>query len=124
MASTPTTIAELFRSLGLTLTVRSAAGEDEDEAWACTLTRPDGKTYEIESVTFFDVDPDTGDEWIVEPGPSRVLSVLAGGDGEDEDEGEDDRNGEDAAAAEAAAREFLGDEAYDLLNELDAAGLA
>jgi hypothetical protein len=118
MASTPTTIAELFRSLGLTLTVRSAA--DEDEAWACTLTRPDGRTYEIESVTFFDVDPDTGDEWIVEPGPSRVLSVLAGGDVEDEDGGE---SGESAEAAEAAARDFLGDEAYELLNELDAAGL-
>jgi hypothetical protein len=115
MTSTPTTIAGLFRSLGLTLTVRSAA--DEDEAWACTLTRPDGKTYEIESVTFFDVDPDTGDEWIVEPGPSRVLSVLAGGDVEDE-EGEE--AGEDA---EAEARAFLGDEAWALLNELDAAGL-
>lgn len=118
MTATATTIGELFRSLGLTLTVRSVA--DEDEAWACTLTRPDGKTYEIESVSFFDVDPETGDEWIVEPSPSRVLSVLAGGDVEDEDDGDDEEAGEDA---EAAAREFLGDEAYELLNELDAAGL-
>ena len=77
MSDTPTTLAELFRSLGLSLTVRAI--EDEDEAWACTLTRPDGTTHEIESVSFFDVDPDTGEEWIVEPTPSRVLSVLAGG---------------------------------------------
>jgi hypothetical protein len=120
MTATPTTIGELFRSLGLTLTIRTAEGEEE-EAWACTLTRPDGETYEIESVSFFDVDPETGDEWIVEPSPSRVLSVLAGGDVEDEDgDGEDD---EDAAAeAEAAARAFLGDEAYERLNELDAEG--
>ena len=68
-------------------------------------------------VSFFDVDPETGDEWIVEPSPSRVLSVLAGGDVEDEDgETADDD-------AEAAARAFLGDEAYELLNELDAQGL-
>jgi hypothetical protein len=118
MTETPATIGELFRSLGLTLTVRSVA--DEDEAWACTLTRPDGETYEIESVSFFDVDPETGDEWIVEPSPSRVLSVLAGGDVEDEENGETEEAGEDA---EAAARAFLGDEAYELLNELDAAGL-
>lgn len=118
MTATATTIGELFRSLGLTLTVRSVA--EEDEAWACTLTRPDGKTYEIDSVSFFDVDPETGDEWIVEPSPSRVLSVLAGGDVEDEDGSEHEEAGEDA---EAAAREFLGDEAYELLNELDAAGL-
>jgi hypothetical protein len=112
--STPTTFGELFRSLGLTLTVRPIA--DEDEAWACTLTRPDGQTYEIESVSFFDVDPDTGDEWIVEPTPSRVLSVLAGGDVEDED-------GEDAAPdTEAAARAFVGDEAYELLLQLDEEG--
>jgi hypothetical protein len=112
--STPTTFGELFRSLGLTLSVRSIA--DEDEAWACTLTRPDGQTYEIESVSFFDVDPDNGDEWIVEPTPSRVLSVLAGGDVEDE-------NGEDAATdTEASARAFLGDEAYDLLLQLDEEG--
>jgi len=118
MASTPTTTAELFRSLGLTLTVRSV--EDEDEAWACTLTRPDGETYEIESVSFFDVDPDTGDEWIVEPTPSRALSVLAAGDIEDEDDATaSDEAGVDAVAA---ARAFLGDEAYVLLNELDAAG--
>jgi hypothetical protein len=115
MTATPATIGELFRSLGLTLTIRAAAGEDD--AWACTPTRPDGETYEIESVSFFDVDPDTGDEWVVEPGPSRVLSVLAGGDVEDEDGAE---AGEDA---EAAARAFLGDEAYELLNELDAEGL-
>jgi hypothetical protein len=118
MTATPTTIAELFRSLGLTLTVRSV--EDEDEAWACTLTRPDGRTYEIESVSFFDVDPDTGEEWMVEPSPTRALSVLAGGDEEDDEDGQ---TGEDAEAAEAAAREFLGDEAYELLNELDAAGI-
>ena len=115
MTATPATIGELFRSLGLTLTIRAAEGEDD--AWACTITRPDGQTYEIESVSFFDVDPDTGDEWIVEPGPSRVLSVLAGGDVEDEDGAE---AGEDA---EAAARAFLGDASYELLNELDAEGL-
>jgi hypothetical protein len=120
MTETATSIGELFRSLGLTLTVRAAEGEEE-EAWACTLARPDGRTYEIESVSFFDVDPETGEEWIVEPSPSRVLSVLAGGDVEDEDEGDDDEDGHEAAAdAEAAARAFLGDEAYDLLNELDA----
>jgi hypothetical protein len=79
MTTTPTTPAELFRSLDLTLTVRAAA--DEDDAWMCVLARPDGRTYEIESVTFFDVDPDTGDEWTVEPEPTRVLGVLAGGDG-------------------------------------------
>src|SRR5450759_4141695 len=80
MSDAPTTLAELFRSLGLSMTVR--ADEAEAEAWACTLTRPDGVTYEIESVSFFDVDPDTGEEWIVEPTPSRVLSVLAGVDAE------------------------------------------
>jgi hypothetical protein len=129
--SAPTTLAELFRSLGLSLTVRSAA--DEDDAWACTLTRPDGAIHEVESVTFFDVDPDTGEEWVVEPTPSRVLSVLAGGDAEDDgEEGEDDGEGndgdaaEDAAAladAEAAARKFLGDEGYETLLRLDAEGL-
>jgi hypothetical protein len=113
MTAEPVTLAELFRSLELTLTVRPAA--DEDEAWACTLTRPDGRTFEIESVSFFDVDPDTGDEWIVEPGPTRVLGVLAGGDVETEDEA-----GEGAAGdAEAAARAFLGDGAYELLLRLD-----
>jgi hypothetical protein len=117
MTDTPASIGELFRSLGLTLSVRAAtaAGDDDEEAWACTLTRPDGRTYEIDSVAFFDVDPDTGEEWIVEPSPSRVLSVLAGGDVEDEEGGD---AGEDA---ERAAREFLGDEAYDLLGTLDAA---
>jgi hypothetical protein len=115
MTDTPETIGELFRSLGLSLTVRAAvAGEDDEQAWACTVTRPDGKTYEIDSVAFFDVDPDTGEEWEVEPSPSRVLSVLAGGEVEDE---EGDDAGEDA---EAAARAFLGDEAYDLLVALDA----
>jgi hypothetical protein len=117
MTTTPTTIGELFRSLGLTITIRAAQGDDEDEAWACTLTRPDGRTYEIDSVSFFDVDPDTGEEWPVEPSPSRVLAVLAGGEVEDED-------GEEAGEeAEAAARDFLGDEAYELLGELDAEGL-
>jgi len=112
--TTPTTFSELFRSLDLSLTVRSIT--DEEEAWACVLTRPDGQTYEIDSVSFFDVDPDTGDEWIVEPTPSRVLSVLAGGDVEDE-------NGDDAAAdTQAAARAFLGEEAYEVLLQLDEAG--
>jgi hypothetical protein len=44
-----------------------------------------------------------------------VLSVLAGGDVEDED---GDDAGEDA---EAAARAFLGDESFALLSTLDAA---
>ncbi len=110
---TPTTLGELFRSLGLSLTIRPAA--DEEDAWSCTLSRPDGATYDIDSVTFFDVDPDTGDEWTVEPGPSRVLGVLAGGDVEAED-----AEGESAASeTEAAARAFLGDEAYALLVRLD-----
>src|SRR4051794_32093592 len=117
MTETPASIGELFRSLGLTLTVRSAvaAGDDGEEAWACTLTRPDGRSYDIDSVAFFDVDPDTGEEWVVEPSPSRVLSVLAGGDAED-DEGADA-----GPEAEAAARAFLGDDAYALLATLDAA---
>lgn len=111
--STPTTFADLFRSLGLSLTVRALA--DEEEAWSCTLSRPDGETFEIESVSFFDVDPDTGEEWIVEPTPSRVLSVLAGGDVEDE-------SGADGSPdTEAAARAFLGDEAYEQLLALDEA---
>ena len=114
MTDTPASIGELFRSLGLSLSVRAATGEDEEEAWACTLTRPDGRTYDIESVAFFDVDPDTGEEWVVEPSPSRVLSVLAGGDVEDEEGGD---AGQDA---EAAGRAFLGDEAFDLLAALDA----
>jgi hypothetical protein len=131
MPAAPTTLAELFRSLELTLTVRAAA--DEDDAWACTLTRPDGAIHEIESVSFFDVDPETGDEWVVEPTPSRVLSVLAGGDTDSEDEGEDgDGTGDEPtgaddeaarAEAEAAARRFLGDEAYETLVRLDAEGL-
>lgn len=112
-APAPTTLGELFRSLGLTLTIRAA--DDEEDAWACTLTRSDGATYEIESVTFFDVDADTGDEWIVEPGPTRVLSVLAGG----EVEAEDEEGAAAAAETEAAARAFLGDEAYARLLRLD-----
>jgi hypothetical protein len=115
MTATPASIGELFRSLGLTLTIRPIV--DEEEAWACTLARPDGEVFEIDSVSFFDVDPDTGDEWMVEPSPSRVLSVLVGGDVEDED-------GEEASDdTEAAARAFLGDEAFELLSELDAAGI-
>ena len=51
------------------------------------------------------------------PSPSRVLAVLAGGEVEDED------GGEAGDEAEAAARAFLGDEAYELLAELDAEGL-
>ena len=120
--SAPTTLAELFRSLGLTLTVRAA--EDEDGSWACTVTRPDGAIHEVESVTFFDVDPDTGEEWVVEPTPSRVLSVLAGGDAELE--GGEDADEDEAAAladSEAAARAFLGDEAYATLLRLDAEGM-
>jgi hypothetical protein len=118
MTTAPASIGELFRSLGLTLTVRSLA--DEDEAWACTLTRADGSTYVIDSVSFFDVDPDTGDEWMVEPSPSRVLSVLAGGDVEAQDE-----DGEAAAAeTESTARAFLGDESYELLLRLDEEGFA
>ena len=121
MQSTPTTLGELFRSLGLTLTIRPVA--DEEGAWACTLTRPDGAVYEVDSVTFFDVDPDTGDEWTVEPSPSRVLGVLAGGDIEADDDGVEDL-ADATAEAEAAARGFLGDEAYELLQELDAVELA
>ncbi len=127
MLSTPSSIGELFRSLGLSLTIRAAEGDDE--SWACTLTRPDGITYEIDVVSFFDVDPDTSEEWTVEPTPSRVLSVLAGTDVEDE-EGEDGEDGEDggaedkeaAAETETAVRAFLGDEAYDLLLVLDVEG--
>jgi hypothetical protein len=120
MPSTPTTLGELFRSLGLTLTIRPVT--DEEDAWGCTLTRPDGATYEVDSVTFFDVDPETGEEWAVEPSPSRVLSVLAGGDDVD-DEDEDGADADAGPEAEAAARAFLGDDAYALLQELDAAGL-
>ncbi len=117
MAPTATTLDELFRALDLSLTLRTS--NEEEGAWACTFTRPDGATFEIESVTFFDVDPETGDEWIVEPTPSRVLGVLAGGDVEAEDE-------DGAGAAEetaAAAKAFLGDEAYALLVRLDEDGL-
>ena len=55
----------------------------------------------------------------MEPSPSRVLSVLAGG----EIEGDDEQAEDAGPDAEQAARSFLGDEAYDLLLELDAAGL-
>ena len=41
--SDATTVAELFRSLGLSLTVSSHP--EEDEAWACTLTRADGVSF-------------------------------------------------------------------------------
>ncbi len=118
MAPTATTLDELFRALDLSLTLR--ASNEEEGAWACTLARPDGATFEIESVTFFDVDPDTGDEWVVEPTPSRVLGVLAGGDVEAEDD-------EGASAAEetaTAAKAFLGDEPYALLLRLDEDDLA
>jgi hypothetical protein len=117
MTSNPTTLAGLFRSLELTLTVRGAV--EEDEAWACTLTRPDGQSFEIESVSFFDVDPDTGDEWIVEPSPTRVLGVLAGGEVEAEDD-----EGESAAGDTEAAARRSGDEAYELLLRLDEEELA
>ena len=118
MTASPASLSELFRSLGLSLTIRSV--DEDEESWACTLTRPDGETYEIDAVSFFDVDPETGEEWAVEPTPSRVMSVLAGGDvASDEDDG-----GEPVdvtAATEAAVRAFLGDAAYDLLIELDEA---
>lgn len=114
MTPTSTSPAELFRSLGLTLTVRAAA--DEDDAWACVLTRPDGAAYEIDSVTFFDVDPDTGEEWLVEPTPTRVLGVLAGG----EVEAEDEADASAAAIAHTEARAFLGDDAFELLLRLEA----
>ncbi len=84
MPSQPESLAELFRSLDLTLTIRS--NKEEEEAWACLITRPDGRTYEIEMVSFFDVDPETGEEWPVEPTPTRVLSVMAGTEVESEDE--------------------------------------
>ncbi len=120
MTTTPTTLGELFRSLRLSLTVRAL--DDDPESWACTLARPDGATYEINAVSFFDVDPDSGDEWTVEPTPSRVLSVLAGGEVEaDEDDGDGTSDPEAAAETEAAVRAFLGDEAYDLLVALDEA---
>ena len=116
MTDTPTTLGELFRSLGLSLTIRPV--DDEEQSWACTLARPDGDVYEIEAVSFFDVDPDTGEEWAVEPTPSRVMSVLAGGDMEAE---EDEGSEEVTADAEAAVRTFLGDAGYALLLELDEA---
>ena len=112
----PESLEELFRSLGLTLTTRAAT--DEDGAWTCVLSRPDGRTYEIESVTFFDVDPETDEEWAVEPTPSRVLSVLAGG----EIDAEDPEGQSAAEESQAAARAFLGDDAYALLLALDEDG--
>ena len=116
MTDAPATLGELFRSLGLSLTIRPIDGDDE--SWACTLTRPDGAAYEIDEVSFFDVDPETGDEWAVEPTPSRVLSVLAG-DVEADEDGDADA-AEVASQNEAAVRACLGDAAYDLLLELDA----
>jgi hypothetical protein len=117
MSDAATTLGELFRSLGLSLTIRPVDGDDD--SWACTLTRPDGAIYEIDEVSFFDVDPETGDEWAVEPTPSRVLSVLAGDVEADEDS--DTEAADVAAQNEAAVRSFLGDAAYDLLLELDGA---
>ena len=118
MTDAPASLSALFRSLGLSLTIRPVA--DDEESWACTLTRPDGAVYEIDAVSFFDVDPDSGDEWPVEPTPSRVLSVLAGGDMEPEDD--DGAEPLDVTAeTEAAVRAFLGDAAYELLIELDEA---
>jgi hypothetical protein len=118
MSDSPANLSELFRSLGLSLTIRPA--DDDDESWSCTLTRPDGALYEIDAVSFFDVDPDTSEEWPVEPTPSRVMSVLAGGDVEaDEDDGAEPVDV--TAETETAVRAFLGDAAYNLLLELDEA---
>ena len=97
------------------MAIASGTATYEDGAWACVLSRPDGRTYEIESVSFFDVDPETGDEWAVEPTPSRVLSVLAGG----EIDAEDPEGQSAAEESQAAARAFLGDDAYALLLALD-----
>jgi hypothetical protein len=113
MAPIATTLDELFRALDLSLTLR--ASNEEEGAWACTLVRPDGATFEIESVTFFDVDPDSGEEWVVEPTPSRVLGVLAGG----EVEADDDEGTGAAEETATAAKSFLGEEAYGLLLRLD-----
>lgn len=123
MSDTPTSLSGLFRSLGLTLTLRPL--DDDEGSWACTLTRPDGAAYEIDAVSFFDVDPETGEEWAAEPTPSRILSVLAGGDLEDDEteSGDGEEAGDpDELAAEAAdaVRAFLGDAAYALLLQLDA----
>jgi hypothetical protein len=115
-AADATSLEELFRLLDLSLTVRAARGEDD--SWACVIARPDGEAFEIESVSFFDVDPDTGDEWLVEPTPSRVLGVLAGGDVE----AEDDEGAAAAMETAGAARAFLGDAAYAVLLRLDAEG--
>ena len=118
MTDTPATLGELFRSLDLSMTIHPVA--DDEDSWACTLTRPDGTVYEIDAVSFFDVDPESGDEWSVEPTPSRVMSVLAGGDVEADDE--DGEEPVDVTAETAdAVRAFLGDDAYTLLLELDAA---
>lgn len=118
MTESPANLSELFRSLRLSLTIRPV--DADDESWACTLTRPDGGVYEIDAVSFFDVDPETGEEWPVEPSPSRVLSVLAGGDVEaDEDDGAEPVDV--TAETAAAVRAFLGDQAYDLLLDLDEA---
>ena len=118
MSDSPANLSELFRSLGLSLTIRPV--DDDDDSWSCTLTRPDGTAYEIDAVSFFDVDPETGEGWAVEPTPARVMSVLAGGDVEsDEDDGSEPVDV--TAETEAAVRAFLGDAAYNLLLELDEA---
>ena len=117
-AATATSLEELFRALDLTLTIRPSP--DEEGSWACTLTRPDGHAFRIDSVTFFDVDPDTDEEWVVEPTPSRVLGVLAGGDVE----GEDDEGRAAAHETATTARAFLGDASYELLLRLDEAEAA
>ncbi len=118
MSESPANLSELFRSLGLSLTIRPV--DDDDDSWACTLAKPDGAIYEIDAVSFFDVDPESGEEWPVEPTPSRVMSVLAGGDVESDEE-EESAPVDVTAETEAAVRAFLGDAAYDLLLELDAA---
>ena len=56
----------------------------------------------------------------MEPTPSRVLSVLAGGDAELEDGEDEDVDPAALADTEAAARRFLGDEAYESPARLDA----
>jgi hypothetical protein len=117
-AANATSLEELFRALELTLTIRPSP--DEEGSWACTLTRPDGQAFTIDSVTFFDVDPDTDEEWVVEPTPSRVLGVLAGGDVE----AEDDESRAAAHETATTARAFLGDASYELLLRLDQAEAA
>jgi hypothetical protein len=116
MQPTPGTLSELFRSLDLTLTIRPAA--DEPDAWACTLSRPDGGTYEIDSVTIRRPARSRHGESPVPSTTPRRPPVVAGGDIEGDDDSADTE-----AESEAAARGFLGEEAFALLQELDAAGL-